>query len=38
MGQAQLPYSLTLSLPNGLVIGDIRETNVTAVNQLLKFL
>jgi hypothetical protein len=38
MGQAELPDSLTLSLPNGLVIGDIRETNVTVVNQFLKFL
>jgi hypothetical protein len=38
MGRSELPGGLTLSLPNGLMIGDISEANVTVVRKLLAFL
>lgn len=38
MGQTGSPAGLTLSLPNGVVIGDICETNVTVVRKLMAFI
>jgi hypothetical protein len=38
MEQTGASDGLTLSLPNGLVIGDIRDGNVTVVQKLLAIL